>query len=69
MTLALRCTAGVKRAASEAVACVESILVAVTVLFTVGSVRFIPRLRAERTGSSFPGRVIPGQDICVEEVL
>lgn len=49
---------GVKRAASEAIAGVDSILVAAKILFTVGGVRFIPRLRVERTGSSFPRRAI-----------
>lgn len=49
---------GVKRAASEAIAGVDSIIVAAKILFTVGGVRFIPRLRVERTGSSFPWRAI-----------
>lgn len=68
-TLALLDMTGVKRAASEAIAGVGSILVAVTKLFTVGGVRFIPRLRVERTGSSFPRGAVLGQDIGVEEVL
>lgn len=68
-TLALLDMTGVKRAASEAIAGVDSILVAVTILFTVGGVRFIPRLRVERTGSSFPRGAVLGKDIGVEEVL
>lgn len=60
---------GVKRAAREAIASVDSIIVVATRLSTVGSVRLIPRLRVERAGSSLPGRAVPGQDVCVEEVL
>lgn len=62
-------SSGVKRAAREAIASVDSIIVVATRLSTVGSVRLIPRLRVERAGSSLPGRAVPGQDVCVEEVL
>lgn len=62
VTLALMDTTGVKWAAIEAIPGVNVILVAATILFTVGGVRSIPRLRVERTISSLPGRAVPGQD-------
>lgn len=62
-------TTGIKPAASEAIASVDSIIFVATKLTTIGGISIIPSLRVGRACRSFPGRAVPGQDVCVEEVL